>query len=252
MRSFFAKLGGFFSWIGQKIVQGGKWLVTGLLLLAIIVVGVLLANNGDDETEPETTSDRPEIAQVFEPSIGTPLPPDRDGSDSDETTESITGEVAGEEDTQSSPSEESNDTEERTDQTDNNQEATPESNNSETPRFIAPATGINPNAPIDYSSPLGFSITLPAGSNVIETGNTVQFTKNNQLLFSVEQTGNQTQSDIIAQLKLSSASNISAETFAGKKAVRFTLGGQSGLAIQTGQHTLYLIGDASYLNQISL
>lgn len=220
------KIADFFRWLGQKLVQGGKWVVTALLLIAIAVTGFIIADN-QAEDNSETTSDRPQIAQVFEPSIGTPLPPD----------------VAEEEST----------TPEQT--------ATPDQPNQQIAgdnteqQFIAPPTGIDDDEPIKYhSEELGFRALLPPSTQVVEEGSTISFfTKSGKLLYAVSKTPQQNREEVQQQLRLSNhVSKIEPSVFAGQAGWKFQVGNQAGLAVLAPHGTFYLTGNAEHFDHFSL
>ncbi|HMQ01461.1 MAG TPA: hypothetical protein PKD79_00090 [Candidatus Doudnabacteria bacterium] len=215
---------GFFSWLGQKLVGMGKFIVGGILLLAIIVVGIIIARN--EQIAKDEQASRPEIAQIFEPSIGTPLPPDENGR------------------TQESADE------------DSSMEAPPGEVQSDSTIFIAPPTGIDLAKPINYyNQDLGFRITLPPYSSVYEQNSSIKFTDNKgKLLALINVVREQdTLENILSQLKLSNeVSNLSFSNLAGNKALKYDIGSHSAYVFTANSSIYYISGYPEVLKQFSL
>ncbi|GEM_PF-1442222 len=212
---------GFFAWLGEKIAGAAKFVIGGILLLALIITGVVLSQREDEDKED--TSGRPEIAQVFEPSIGTPLPPDvnEDATESEGTNEREPGSVNG-----------------------------------ATTTFISPPTGLDPNKPIKYSNDeLGFAVILPARSTVQEKNNTVNFFGNNgALLASVTiVSGPETLNDIRTQLSYSpDVKNLQNAKLANQPALKYSINNLDGYAFKSNNSTYYLTGQSEILKQFSI
>lgn len=212
---------GFFAWLGEKLAGAAKFIVGGILLLALIITGVVLSQREDNNKED--TSGRPEIAQVFEPSIGTPLPAD------------VNEDVAESE-------------------INNNRE--PGSVSGATTTFVSPPTGIDPNKPIKYSNDeLGFAMMLPARSTVQEKNNTVNFFANNgSLLASVTiVSGPETLNDIRTQLSYSpDVKNLQSSELANQPALKYSINNLDGYAFKSNSSTYYLTGQSEILKQFSI
>lgn len=203
----------------------GIWLLCLIALVAFFVV----RNNKDDNSN---TDDSPEVAQIYEPSIGSPLPADTpSGAVTTEPLNSGTensGAVAG--DSTTTPSTE----------------------------MVAPPTGIDPSKPVAYeNSSLKFAATLPAGTQVDEQNNTqgsrIIFTsKQGGLLYIVSTSTANSESlqNIEAQLRNSpSTSNIIATKFSGSSALEFTSKeyGNGVVFIANGK-IYYLLGSSKYFS----
>ena len=129
------KIKEFFAWLWEKIKLAWKWVVGGLVALALIIVAVIATD--PENTNQDDNSGRPEIAQVFEPSIGTPLPPDGAVSEG---------------------------------QVDGAQTAEPEKP-TQPPQttFVSPPTGVNDSIPFTYKSEqFKFKVNLEGGTQVDE------------------------------------------------------------------------------------
>lgn len=216
------KIKEFFAWLWEKIKLAWRWILGGLVALALIIIAVI-AVNPENSNDTDNTS-RPEIAQVFEPSIGTPLPPDGAGGE---------GEVDGA-------------------QTTEPQTSTPTPT---TVAFVSPPTGVNDNIPFTYKSEqFGFSVNLEGGTQVDEQTEGVRFsTKSGTVLMSVIVTTTDTPANIAAQLKQSvGVSNISETKFGNYPAVSFASNGQSGVVIVTTDKAYYLTGNKAFFSRFSI
>ncbi len=170
-----------------------------ILCLIALVVFLIVRNNNDEDSKTSEDNNTPEIAQVYEPSIGSPLPPDVPAETNWDNADNA-GNVAG--------------------------TSTTTPSNEPTTILVAPNAGVNPNEPIPYQNDvLKFAVTLPAGAKVSEEGNKIVFTnKNGSLLFivSTQPTGTDTLETIKSQLSNSpSVNNISYSTFSGKQSLKF-------------------------------
>lgn len=200
MKSFFSRL-----W--QSVFKlGWTTIIIWILVVAALMTFLIIRVNKDDEPKEAAKTDSPEIAQVYEPSIGSPLPADTSGATTTETDWSKVGQVAGESTT--------------TPSTSNNATAATQT------IFVAPNTGVDPNKPIAYeNSKLKFTTILPAGANVNEQGERVTFTtKQGSLLYIVSTTnaGTENLQSIEGQLRNSpSTSNLTYGNFAGQAALKF-------------------------------
>lgn len=207
------------AWNG--LTKIGKILLGLIVMAAIILISFALAKDTDEDKQDEDT---PEIAQVYEPSIGTPLPADNAGS--------VTGNVNG--------------------------ASTMEVSNSQpTTSFVAPRAGVDPNEPIAYSnSDYNFAATLPAGSLVSEQNSRIVFSSKNkslQYIVSINESS-ETLSDIELQLRNSpTASNISQTTFNNTKALKFSAKGfGTGIVFVSNGKVFYLLGDSNYFSTFKL
>ncbi len=214
--------------IWAKLTVAGRIILGIILLGLIILVVVLIVNAKDDESKTSENSDSPEIAQVYEPSIGSPLPADVPA----ETNWDNVGKVAGDSTTTPSTT---------------NDQAAPTTTPAESK--VAPKTGIDPNSPIDFSSnALKFAAALPAGTNVYEQNDKVVFTtKQGSLLYIVSTTnaGSETLQTIEAQLRNSpSTTNITSVTFVGKQSLKFSSKEYgNGLVFIANGKIYYLLGN---------
>jgi hypothetical protein len=191
--------------------------ITIILLAAIVVAGIVIANKEEDKK----SDNNPEVAQIFEPSISTPLPPDvnEDAGKTEVASTEDQGKVAGDSTTET--------------------------------KFVAPPTGVNPNNPIPYeNSKYGISITVPAHTNISEQNNLINF-GNLFYIHLVESSDSLEQ--ISKQLSASSeVNNIQSTTLSGKEALKFTLNNETGYVLIKNNQAYYLIGQDKYLSQIKL
>lgn len=210
--------------LGRKLKAVWLYILAGLIIIGGAIVGIILVNNEDDNKTDETA--RPEVAQIFEPSIGTPLPPD---------TSTESGQVEG--GTTTEPS------------------TTTETTTQPEVMFQAPATGVDDSKPFIYSDlKSGYKVNLAGGTQVTEANEGAEFyTIGGQVLFYVVVVDQaQSPETTIAQLKNSSGvSSISQQSFANLPAVSFKQNNQSGLAIHS-KKTYYLIGNSTYFKNFSL
>lgn len=221
----------FWSLLWAKIRGAAKWIISAVIALAILIAALIGLNNQDDKKDD--TSNRPEVAQVYEPSISTPLPPDTNGS----TTES-SGQIAGATTMEASTTAESSTT------------------NTPSQTFTAPQTGVDINKPIYYSNTtMGIKATLPAQSIITEKTNSVVFySKAGTLLYNIDTVRtSDTLSSIYDQLKAStSVSNITKTTFAGNDALQFTNQSFTGYVIVKNNQAYYIIGKDKNLTNITI
>lgn len=219
----------FWSLLWAKIRGAGKWLIGAVIALAILIIALIGLNNQEDKKED--SSNKPEVAQIYEPSISTPLPPDTNSS----TTES-SGQVASASTTEVSSS--------------------TEASNSAEQNFIAPSTGIDSNKPIYYHNEmLGVKATLPAESIITENTDSAVFrTKSGALLYNIDAiTTSDSLSTIYKQLKASSTiSNIAQTSFSENSALKFSYQNFTGYVLVKNGKAYYIIGDAKNLNNITI
>ncbi len=201
--------------------------ITVILVIAIITAGIIIARKNNEDKKSETNN--PEVAQIFEPSISTPLPADvnpeaaTNNSQEASTTED-TGTVAG--------------------------EVTSESSQSAT-NYEAPKSGVDPNAPIAYqNTDYGLNIILPARTNVSEKNNLITF----GTLFSVNVVDSkETLDQISAELSYSpDAKDIQVATISGKQALKFSLNGKTAYVVLKNNKAFYLIGQEKFITQVKL
>ena len=221
------KIKAFFSWIWLKIKSGAKWILAVVIIVALAVAGIFAIVNKDDKTD--STDKEVEVAQIFEPSIGTPLPPD--------ITETG-GEVSGAQTETPSSSDNSSGIQEPSTQ------------------YVAPKTGVNDDEPFVYkNSKLGFQVSLAGGTQVIEASEGAQFlSKNGKLLFYTVMIPAKgiSVAEISSQLNQSSGTgNIIASTFGNFPSVSFSQNHQNGLALITSDKLYYLVGDQNYFKNFS-
>ena len=223
MRNIWEKIKIFFIELWAGLSRVGRILVGLIIAAALVLIGFLVFAQDTDDTQNEDSNRDPEIAQVFEPSIGTPLPPDNPGA------------VGGATTTESS-------------------DKAPENTTTE---FVAPPSGVDPNDPTKYSSTdLNFAATLPVGSQVKEETTSTTFTSRTGSLYyvvSVNQS-NENLADVESQLRNSpSASNISKTTFNNAQALKFSAKGYgTGIAFVANGKVYYLLGDSNYFSTFKL
>jgi cytoskeletal protein RodZ len=200
--------------------------ITIILLIAIITAGILIARKNNEDKKSETSN--PEVAQIFEPSISTPLPADvNQETTTDNNTAAVSensGEVAGETTTEPSQS---------------------------VTNYVAPKSGIDPNAPIAYQNDTyGLSITVAAHTNISEHNNLITF----GTLFSVNVVDSkETLDQISAELSYSpDAKDIQAANLSGKQALKFNLNGKTAYVVLKNNKVLYLIGQEKFITQVKL
>jgi hypothetical protein len=233
MRNFWEKIKGFFVWIWTfvKTFFSNIWtglstagrILLGLILIALIGLVAYATYDGKDNNKEESNS--PEVAQVFEPSIGTPIPPDQPSRPS--------GEVGGATTTEPSAS-----------------EPAP----APATTFEAPKSGVDPSEPVDYKNDaLKFAAVLSPGTQVIEQNDEIEFITNYgalQYLVSVNDSGNETLASIESQLRNSpTASNISYTNISNQKAISFNAKGYgTGIAFIANGKIYYLLGNNQYFS----
>lgn len=218
------KIRDFFSRVWHGLTVAGRIIIGVILIIIIVLIAFALSNNKDDNKGDENN---PEVAQVYEPSIGSPLPADTNESVSQDTK--VTATVAGDSTTTSST------------------EETPTTN-----WMVAPNAGVDPNEPIVYeNNSLRFTATLPAGTKVDEQTEKVAFTSEaSKLLYivSTQSVGSETLKTVEAQLSNSpTVSNIQSASFAGQQAIQFTSKdyGTGTVFIANGK-IYYLLGNSKY------
>jgi hypothetical protein len=223
MRNIWEKIKIFFVEIWNGLTRVGRILLGLILVAAIVLVGFLVNGKSTDDAENVDSNRTPEIAQVYEPSIGTPLPPDNPGAVGGATT--------------TEPSDQTHD--------------------HETTAFVAPHTGTDPNEPVAYSSTdLNFAAVLPVGSEVKEDGTRTMFTSPTGSLYYVVSVNQSTESlsDIELQLRNSpTAGNISYSDFSNTKALKFSAKGYgAGLVFVSNGKIYYLLGNKEYFSTFKL
>ncbi len=216
-----------------KLTVAGR-IIFGIILLGLIIlVIILIANAKDDESRTTENNNTPEIAQVYEPSIGSPLPADVPAETNWDNV-GKNGSVAGASTTTPST----------------NDQAT--SDTAPTEVKVAPKAGVDPNEPISYTNAaLKIAVTLPAGTNVSEQGDKIVFTsKQGGLLYivSTSNTGSETLQTIEAQLRNSpSTTNISYSTFTGRQSLKFSSKEYgSGTVFLANGKIYYLLGNSQH------
>ncbi len=220
----------FWSLLSTKLKGFGKWLLGGIVALVVLIIALVGIQNSDNKDSDKTeTAKKPEIAQVYEPSIGTPLPPDTTPSDnSSTTTPADTGIVAG--------------------------AATTEPSKNTT--YTAPQTGINDTDPIQYeNSEINFKAVLPAHAIVKENKSSVSFySATGKLLYQVDAI--KAKSDlrqIYAQIKTSpEVTKVIQANFAGHEAIQFTTKKSVGYALVIKDQVYYFTGNTNYLKDITI
>jgi flagellar basal body-associated protein FliL len=172
-----------------------------VVLLAIVgaIIFLLVQKKNDDKTSKTESENNVEISQVFEPSIGTPLPADTTTGASTAEVENA-GEVAG-----------------------------------DSISMSAPLAGIDDLQPIKYvSDELGFSTTVPAKTEIVEQTGKVFFYSADSFKVGSDQkklqafvTKEANNSDTLATVKLQlenspTVKNISLTTFGSNQALQFS------------------------------
>lgn len=231
MKNFWDKIKTFFKRIWHGLTMAGR-IIFGVIILGIIAVGVYAAS--DKKENKNNDDNKPEVAQTFEPSIGSPLPAYTPG---DQTK--VTSQVGGASTTEPSDTEPSN-------------------SETEKMAMVAPETGLNPTKPVPYENKsLNFAATLPAGSNIDEQNTEIRFSSasgNLQYLVSVNDVGTETLSDIQAQLSNSpTTKNINPTKFGNYDALKFSAAGYgSGMVFIANGRAYYLLGNNQYFGTFKL
>lgn len=243
MKNFFLKIKNWFSrkWFALKLRwQGAKNSETGrkvhpiakyvgsLLVIGLALLGTILYVRSQDEDNKD--SDSPEIAQVYEPSIGSALPPDTPGQNGSVGEASVT---------EPTPT----------------PVVAPASGVNLSGEFVAPNTGVDDDMPIKYSNDkFKFVATLPPKSNVIEQDDSITFTSQQASRYftvSVSNQGNETLATIEAQLKNStSVKTMQSTNFNGIAALQFTGmdKNNSGTVFIKDGKIYYLLGNQQYFS----
>ncbi len=221
----------FWTLLSAKLRGFGKWLIGGIVALIVLIVALIGIHNSDNKDSDKTeTAKKPEVAQVYEPSISTPLPPDTTPSDSSSstTTPSDSGTVAGATTTEPSTS----------------------------TTYVAPATGINDADPIHYeNTALNLKAILPAHTQVKETNTSVSFySPLGKLLYQVDMVkAKSSLEQISAQISASpEVIKVTKSNFAGNQAIQFTTKKAVGYALVTTGQIYYFTGDANFLKDITI
>ena len=235
MTNIWDKIKAFFSRIWQGLTWAGR-IIIGIILLGIIILTIYsLSNTKKDDAEDNDNKD-PEVAQVYEPSIGSPLPATTTPSDSGAVAGASTSTATTESGTGSATS-------------------TAATNNDEKPTniMIAPAAGIDPNEPIDYESQaLHFSAILPALSVVNESqkDKVIFSAESGKLIYivSANDAGTETLSSIQNQLANSpSTTNLKNVSFNSQTALSFQSKEYGfGVVFISKGKVYYLLGDNKY------
>ncbi len=196
----------------------GSFLLIGLALLGTI----LYARSRDDKDDNKSN---PELAEVYEPSIGTPLAPDTPGNNVNRP-----GEVGGAVTPSPTP--------------------TPAVAPKTGVNLIAPKTGVDSNEPVSYDNDtLRFSAILPAGTNVTEKNGSVTFSSAQNAWYytvSVSLQDSESLATIESQLRNSpSVKNIRAVSFNGIQALQFD-SSKNGMVFIANGKIYYLLGDNKY------
>lgn len=192
--------------------------IASLAIIGVVVLGaiMLIKGNNDDESE-----NGPEIAQIYEPSIGTPLPPDEPGLTPSPTP-------------------------------------TPVAPKTGVDLKVAPKTGVDDNEPVSYKNvELKFAATLPAHTQVKEKANSVTFASTSGWYYTVTTSaqGSETLETIKAQLaNSSSVKNLVATKFNDIAALQFTSSefGGNGIAFIKDKTIYYLLGNQKYFSTFQL
>ncbi len=200
-----------------------------LLLIGLALLGTILFVRSREKDNKTDSS--PEVAQVYEPSIGSALPPDFRGS--------VSGDVTPSPAPSPTPT----------------PAMAPTTGVNLSEQFVAPNAGVDPNDPVEYVNPtFGFTATLPPGSNVEDKNGAITFiTKQDTWYYSVmiNDQRNVSLQELETQLKNSpSVRNLKTATFQNSPALQFTssdLGGPTTVFIKNGK-VYYLIGNIAYFS----
>jgi hypothetical protein len=225
--------------IWASLGKAGKGLL-GLVIAAILATSVFaVANKQGSDSQPA-----PEIAQVYEPSIGTPLPPDVAGgavAEAPAAPETATTPQAGQSQGEFS-------------QPSRGYLTGQEPAVSAAVRSLEPAD----SGPVQYQNTLlKFAATLPSDSRITENADGATFsTPQGKLLYlvSVSEAGGDSLQHIENQLRNSSSvSNLIYTQAVGQPALSFTAHGLgSGLAIVANGKVYYLFGSNQYFPEFKL
>lgn len=221
-----SKLKSFFNALWARVRSAGNWLIGGLIA-AVLVVGAIVGLNQSSDKKSDSGG-QPEVAQVYEPSIGTPLPPDNPGQSGND------GQVAG----------------------DNTGVSATVNPAAPSTTFVSPSAGVDPTQPIKYeNSSLGFKTVLPPGTIVDEKTGTVSFyDPKGTLLYLVEVAASTDSLDAIsAQLEASQdVDNVSRTTFIGLNALQFSTRSATGYVALKNNKVYYFIGAQDKLQNITI
>ena len=222
MKNFWGKTKAFLSQMWNGLTKAGRVLF-GLIAVALVILVVFATAKNTDENKHEEIS--PEITQVYEPSIGTPLPADNPGA--------VGGATTTEPSTTENPARQP------------------------TTALVAPKSGVDPNEPVAYESKnLKFAATLPAGAEVSEESTRITFNSKQGALHyivSVNQSS-ETLSEVESQLRNSpTVSHILPTTINNKKALQFNAKGYgTGIAFVSNGSVYYLLGNSNYFSTFKL
>jgi hypothetical protein len=218
MANFWQKVKNFFVSGWRALTHAGR-IILGILLICIIVLGGLILRHNRESSDADRA---PEVAQTYEPSIGTPLPPDVQNV-------AVTATVAGDSTTEPS---------------------TPQSADIK----VAPKTGIDPSEPIEYhNDELKFSAVIPVGSTVDEQVSYINFYSANgkwEYSVSVQKAGTENLASIASQLHNSSGSSqIELGKLGNFDGVKFlSTDYRTGFALFAHDRIYYLLGNQEYFS----
>lgn len=233
------------SLLGRIVV--GIWAVCLIALIVFLVV----RNNKDKEETSNDNNNSPEVAQVYEPSIGTPLPADVATS---ESGAKVSAEVENQGEVAGASTDKPFTVPTPTKTPEQIQSELEGSNNT----MVAPNTGVNPNAPVPYqSTALKFSAQMPAGTQIIEQNNSVKFTSKTGVLYfqvSTSNAGTETLQSIETQLKNSSSvSNLTYGSMGSLQMLKYdTTGFGQGASIIANGKIYYLLGNSKYFTNFKI
>lgn len=229
MRNIWEKIKAFFVGVWEGLSVAGRILV-GLILIGLVGL-VVYAAYGGNENKDQDKDKTPDVAQVYEPSIGTPLPADNP----DQPASRPGGAVGGAATTEPS---------------------TPQQSGSG--NFVAPPSGVDPNEPVKYqNNDLKFAATLPVGSDVKEEGSRIIFNSAGgklHYIVSVNEAGSDTLSAIESQLHNSpTVSNISHAEFSNLNALKFDAKGfGAGVVFVANGKIYYLLGNSQLFSDFRI
>jgi cytoskeletal protein RodZ len=229
--NIWSKIKGFFDWLADGLGDAVPYLVTAVVVIAIISAGIFIVQERKQRAQLALNS---QLESELNPDIGEPIAPDVNPEAKPESNPAESGEVAG----NTTP------------------EPTPETPPAEEIIFEAPPTGVNHDAPIAYhNNDLGFKITLPARAIVKEQGNAVNFyAQNGELLTTVSVlTAASSLAEIKSQLSLSSdVSGLQDSQFASLPALQYNQRHLRGYVVTKQNQIFYFTGQPNILSTVSL
>ena len=230
LADIWSKIKAFFYRLGDGLGDAAPYLVTAVVVIAIISAGIFIVQERKQKIQLALNSQleselNPDIGEPLAPDVNPETKPDANPTESENVTGNTTTEPAPE-----IPAEEI--------------------------IFEAPPTGLNPDAPIAYyNNELGFTITLPPKATIKEQGNAVNFySQNGELLTTVSVlTATSSLAEIKSQLSLSpDVSGLQDSQFASLPALQYNQKHLRGYVVTKQNQIFYFTGQPNILSTVSL